>query len=122
MKNEDKDSIYKGFSKMRKKENIKIKESFNFFILFFIIILVNPKEYKMNNNKRKIDSENYIILKTASTCEVRILSNINFSTSISDIYLNEEKKIIILKIIIYIYVGSSSTENIVKIKWKEKLN
>ena len=94
MKNEDKDSIYKGFSKMRKKENIKIKESFNFFILFFIInliILVNPKEYKMNNNKRKIDSENYILLKTASTGEVRILSNINFSTSISDIYLNEEK-------------------------------
>ena len=104
MKNADKCLTYiKGSSKLRTKENIKLKESFIFFILFFIINLiihVNTKEYKMNNNKRKIDSDNYIHLKIepkASSGNVNILGNASFSTSISDIYLNEEKEIITLK-------------------------
>jgi len=74
MENIDKYSTYiKGFAKMRKKENIKIKESFNFLILFFminLIIQVNPKEYKMYNNKRKINFENYVLLKITSTVDV----------------------------------------------------
>ena len=101
MKLEVKYFIYnKGTSKLRSKENIKLKGSFNFAILFFIMSLithVNPKESKMNNNKRKIDSDNYILLKTTLTGEVKILGDISFAISISDIYLNGEKKIILLK-------------------------
>ena len=116
--NNKKNNFWKQFKRNNKNIQINI-----IVILFIIINLINQIfsiENKINNKKRSLDSDNYVIIKVNKTGKIKILGNSVFDSS--EIYLNEEKVNSEKNNGIYININSSIKENIIKIKFNRQLD